>query len=106
MHEPELGWPRLPARPRCAPAARAGPWAPFLCFEGDPLERSRRRLAYLDEALKRTLEIQHGKLPDQALLEKIVQNMPGASRPGEGPPTAEELQDILDRALKPEGSVH
>ena len=30
----------------------------------DPLERSRRRLAYLDEALKRTLEIQRGKLTE------------------------------------------
>ncbi len=47
------------------------------------------------------MEIQRGKMPDQALLEKIVQQMAGAGGKG-GDPSDDEMQRILDLAMAKE----
>ncbi len=47
------------------------------------------------------MEIQRGKMPDQGLLEKIVQQRAGAAGNG-GDPSDDELQRILDLAMAKE----
>ena len=47
------------------------------------------------------MEIQRGKMPDQAFLEKIVQHMSGAIGNG-GDPSDDEMQRILDLAMAEE----
>ena len=50
------------------------------------------------------LDIERGKLPDQALLEKIVQQMGGASgNGGAEPPSNEELERLLELAMAEPG---
>lgn len=49
------------------------------------------------------LEIERGKLPDQGLLEKIVQQMAGASSGSGAPPTTEELEQLLELAMADPG---
>ena len=47
-----------------------------------------------------SLEIQRGKLPDQDLMAKIMQQMAGATSNGQGaPPSAEELARAIDLAM-------
>ena len=47
------------------------------------------------------IEIQRGKMPDQAFLEKIVQHLSGAGGKG-GDPSDDEMQRILDLAMAKE----
>ena len=47
------------------------------------------------------MEIQRGKLPDQGLLEKIVQQMAGAGNGGD--PSDDELQELLELAMAEPG---
>ncbi len=50
------------------------------------------------------MEIQRGKMPDQGLLEKIVQQMAGANGgASDAPPSADELQRLLDLAMAEPG---
>ena len=50
------------------------------------------------------LDIERGKLPDQALLEKIVQQMAGANGgASSAPPSSDELQRLLDLATAEPG---
>ncbi len=43
------------------------------------------------------MEIQRGKMPDQGLLEKIVQQMAGSGNGGD--PSDDELQELLELAM-------
>ena len=46
------------------------------------------------------MEIQRGKMPDQGLLEKIVQHMSSATSNGHGaPPSNEELERLMELAM-------
>ena len=44
------------------------------------------------------MEIQRGKMPDQAFLEKIVQYMSGAAGNG-APPSDDEMERLLELAM-------
>jgi hypothetical protein len=48
------------------------------------------------------MEIQRGKMPDQAFLEKVVQHMSGAAGNG-GDPSDDELQELLELAMAEPG---
>ncbi len=45
------------------------------------------------------MAIQRGKMPDQALLEKIVQQMAGASSGNGAPPSDDEMERLLELAM-------
>ncbi len=49
------------------------------------------------------MEIQRGKMPDQGLLEKIVQQMAGAASGNGKAPTADELERLLELAMSEPG---
>ncbi len=48
-------------------------------------------------------EIQRGKMPDQALLEKIIQQMAGASSGNGAPPSDDEMERLLELAMAEPG---
>ena len=49
------------------------------------------------------LEIERGKLPDQELMAKIMQQMAGATSNGQGaPPRAEELERLIELVMHPD----
>ena len=45
------------------------------------------------------MEIQRGKMPDQGLLEKIVQQMAGAATGNGAAPSADELEQLMELAM-------
>ena len=47
------------------------------------------------------MEIQRGKMPDQALLEKLVQQIAGSGNGGD--PSDDELQELLELAMAEPG---
>ena len=49
------------------------------------------------------MEIQRGKMPDQALLEKLVQQMAAAAASNGGAPTDDEMQELLELAMSEPG---
>ncbi len=49
------------------------------------------------------MEIQRGKMPDQGLLEKIVQQMAGAASGNGAAPTADELEQLMELAMAEPG---
>ena len=49
------------------------------------------------------MEIQRGKMPDQAFIEKIVQQMAGAASGNGKAPTADELEQMMDLAMSEPG---
>ncbi len=49
------------------------------------------------------MEIQRGKMPDQGLLEKIVQQMAGAASGNGAAPPADELEQLMELAMAEPG---
>ena len=54
------------------------------------------------------MAIQRGKMPDQGLLEKIVQHMSGATSNGQGaPPSDDDMERLLELAMaEPDETVN